>query len=350
MLVDEWQDAPALWDRARRIIDQSTDRGLFIFTGSAVPGQQHPRHTGTGRFARLRMRPMSLFESGDSNGNVSLQALLQHEPIAPIPSEMTYNKAVRLICRGGWPVSLALPDSQAIEIPRQYLHAVASSDISRADGVRRSRVRVEALLHAVARNTAGQAKIATIQRDVEADDHGSAVSMSSVQRYLDALEQIFVIDNLPPWIYSLRSKSQVRVSPTWHFTDPSLAAAALEATPETLAADPETAGLLFESLCVRDLRTYADAIEFGRVSHYRDNTGLEADAIIQGADGTWGAVEVKLGASQVDAAAENLLRLKKKLTGEVKPPAFLMVLTATGGMAYTRDDGITVVPLDCLGP
>jgi predicted AAA+ superfamily ATPase len=293
---------------------------------------------------------MSLYESGDSSGRVSLQTLFQQGTIDPAESAITYAKAVRLICRGGWPVSLGLPDDQAVEIPRQYLQAVASSDISRADGVRRSRVRVAAVLRAIARNTAGQAKLTTIQGDIEVDGGDVSVSKNSVQSYLDALEQIFVIDNLPPWIYSLRSKSQVRVSPTWHFTDPSLAAAALEATPETLAADPETAGLLFESLCVRDLRTYADAMDFGKVSHYRDNKGLEADAIVQGADGTWGAAEVKLGASQVDAAAENLLRLKRKLAGEVKPPAFLMILTATGGMAYTRDDGITVVPLDCLGP
>jgi len=295
---------------------------------------------------------MSLFESGASSGLVSLQDLLNGQDFEPVVSELDYHAVVRLICRGGWPGSLGLSDPIALAMPRQYLTAVAQSDLQRLDGVGRDPGRVRAVLAALARNTATQARLGIIHQDslVERDQQ-EAGSPSTTRRYLRALDQIFVLDDLPGWIFSLRSRTQMRSSPKRHLADPSLAVAALGATPAKLEADPNTTGFLFESLCVRDLRVYAQACQ-ADVSHYRDNKGLEADAIVEGLDNKWGAIEVKLGRAQVDQAAQNLLRLRKKLTGvsELAPPAFLMVLTATTGLAHTRPDGVHVVPIDCLGP
>jgi len=350
MLVDEWQDAPDLWDVARQMIDLSANKGLFIFTGSAVPPRDATRHSGTGRFARLRMRPMSLFEMGNSTGAVSLGQLLAGQAPKPVASAMTYKNVIKLICRGGWPGSLEQDDDHALLLPGQYLRAVAESDLERIDGVNRDPAKVKAVLQSLARNTASQAKATTIQNDVAVmGGHAREVTAATVRNYISALERIFVVEDLPVWRYSLRSKTLLLVSPKRHFTDPSLAVAALAATPEQLALDPETAGFLFESLCVRDLRAYADA-HLGKVCHYRDSKGLEADAIVTAPGGRWGAVEAKLGMSQEDAAAASLLRLKKTVTGQVPEPAFLMVLTAVGGAAYTRPDGVHVVPIDCLGP
>ena len=350
MLVDEWQDSPGLWDVARQMIDVSVKKGLFIFTGSAVPPRDATKHTGTGRFARLRMRPMSLFEMGHSKGVVSLGQLLAGYPVKPAASKMVYKNAIRLICRGGWPGSLTQDDDKALLIPGQYLKAIAESDLERLDGVVRDPVKVEAVLRSLARNTATLAKATTIQADVASmDDYRLDVTAATVRRYISALERVFVIDDLPAWRYSLRSKTQLMLSPKRHFTDPSLAVAALQATPDQIVRDPETAGLLFESMCVRDLRAYSEA-NLGRVFHYRDTRGLEADAIVVAPGGIWGAVEVKLGMGQEDEAAASLLKLKEKLAGEVSPPAFLMIVTAVGGAAFTRDDGVHVVPIDCLGP
>jgi predicted AAA+ superfamily ATPase len=348
-LIDEWQDAPVLWNTARRIVDDSPDKGLFIFTGSAVPPSDPTRHTGTGRFARLRMRPMSLFEAGQSSGDVSLASLFAGGPIAPAPSNLDYAGVIRMICRGGWPVGLGLPDDDALLIPREYIGAVVESDVSRVDGVARDPRRVSAVLRSLARNNASAAKLVTIQADTAAHSRGDEVSLSSVRHYVNALERIFIVENLPSWIYALGSKSQLRLTPKRHFVDPSLAVAALGATPHAVEADPNTAGFLFESLCVRDLRVYAEASGWA-LSHYRDNKGLEADAIVEGDNGSWGAVEVKLGMHQADEAAKTLRRLRDKLKDQVSKPSFLMILTATGGIAHTRDDGVHVVPLDCLGP
>ena len=352
LLVDEWQDAPRLWDVARRIIDTVAQRGLFIFTGSAVPPQEATRHTGTGRFARLRLRPMSLFETGDSSGAVSLRALLDGAArIETAVSRMTYQEAVRLICRGGWPMSLDVPDEDALLLPRSYLQAVVQSDISRADGVARDPVRVMAVLRSLARNNATFTRLSKIQDDVRAQEDASAtVSESTIRAYLNALTSIFVLEDLLPWRFSLRSKTQLLLSPKRHFVDPSLAVAALDADPNSLAADPNTAGLLFESLVVRDLRIYAQAND-AAVFHYHDNKGLEADAVVVAPGGRWGAVEVKLGFHEADAAAATLLRLKAKLASEpsLTAPSFLAVVTATGGVAHTRDDGVHVIPIDCLG-
>ncbi|MDR0596532.1 MAG: ATP-binding protein [Clostridiales Family XIII bacterium] len=347
-LVDEWQDAPGLWDAARRIIDKRHQAGLFIFTGSAVPPTQKTSHTGTGRFARLRMRPLSLYESGDSNGAVSITELFKTGSVEPAISELDLQKAVRLICKGGWPAGFWLSESGTLRIPREYMSSVINEDISRTDGVKRDPNLVALLLRSLARNTATNAKATNLKTDIETRE-GSSFSEQTIRGYCEALKRIFVLEEQDAWMPSLRSRSRIRVTPKRHFTDPSLAAAALSATPASLTKDIKTAGFLFESLCYRDLSVYMDVLN-GRVFHYRDKEGLEADAILELGDGSWGAVEIKLGTYGFDAAAANLLRLKKKLGGDVPPPSFLAIVTASGGAAYQRDDGICVIPLDCLKP
>ncbi|MCL2787718.1 MAG: DUF4143 domain-containing protein [Micrococcales bacterium] len=350
-LVDEWQDAPLLWDVARRLIDSSPTKGQFIFTGSAVPPLEATSHSGTGRFARLRMRPMSLFESGHSTGSISLAHLLAGGHIdEPMPSELTYPEAVRHICRGGWPGTLDQPDSFALRLPQQYIAALAETDISRLDGVSRDPVKVRSVLYSLARNTATMASTPTIHSDVAGMvGTDESISLSSVRNYLRALERVFVVDDLPSWRFEIRSKTQMLASPKRHLADPSLAVAALNADGAKLEADTKTTGFLFESLCVRDLRSYAQAND-GSVYHYHDKNGLEADAIVTTRSGAWGAIEVKLDYKRAAEAAHSLLRLKTLLASRIPPPAFLMILTATGGVAHTRDDGVHLVPLDCLGP
>jgi predicted AAA+ superfamily ATPase len=346
-MVDEWQLEPKLWDKARRIIDREHKRGLFIFTGSAVPGGE-PAHSGTGRFVHMEMRPMSLFESGDSSGVVSLRKLFEGKKIKPSLSQIDYKQAVYLICRGGWPASLWVKKNSALTLPRGYLETIIETDLSRLDGIERNPDKVLLLLRSLARNSAGSAGVSVILGDIQEHEQRSAISTDSIANYINALKRIFVLDEQRAWMPSLRSKIRIRNSPKRHFVDPSLAAAALDATPDILIQDPRTAGFLFESLCYRDLSIYARAIR-GKVYHYRDEKGLELDAVIQLKNGDWAAVEVKLGTHEFEAAAANLFRLKKKMEGQVKPPVFLMILTASGGLAHTRPDGIHVVPLDCLG-
>jgi predicted AAA+ superfamily ATPase len=287
---------------------------------------------------------------GESSGEVSLRSLFEPGELEPRMSGLDYRGAIRLICRGGWPSGLGLDDQTAMLIPRQYAQSLAEFDLPRPDGVSRSPAKVMALLRSLARHTSTQAAMRTIHSDIAGSTDGDeSVGMSTLRDHLTALRRVFAVDDLPPWVYSLRSKSQLRMAPTHHLADPSLAAAVLGATPQSLHEDPETTGLLFESLVVRDLRVYAEAMG-GAVAHYRDNKGLEADAIVTDDEGRWGAVEVKLGAQQSDAAAATLLRLRRKLEGEVNPPAFLAVVTATGGVAHTREDGVHVIPIACLGP
>ncbi|GHT84532.1 ATPase AAA [Spirochaetia bacterium] len=348
-LVDEWQVVPHLWDKARRIIDRVHRPGLFIFTGSAVPALEKTLHSGVGRFVNLQMRPMSLFESGDSSGAVSLGALFNGEKIKPAASSLDFKKAVHLICRGGWPAGLWVTGEAALSIPRGYLSMIIESDISRVDGVTRSPDKVRLFLRSFARNSATMAGAAVLIKDMREHEEKGNISADSVDSYLNALKQIFIIDEQQAWQPSLRSKTRLRTSPKRHFIDPSLAAAAMDASPEILIRDPKTAGFLFESLCYRDLQIYAAALH-GKVYHYRDEKNLEVDAVIQLDDGNWAAVEVKLGDFEFDMAAKHLLELKRKMTEQNDRCIFLLILTATGGAAYTRDDGVHVVPLDCLKP
>ena len=348
-LVDEWQDAPKLWDAARRLVDVRRKPGQFIFTGSTTPPRQATSHSGTGRFARLHLRTLSLAESGDSSASVSLAALFEENGrITPQSSSLDFRKALGLICAGGWPARIWLEGSSAGVIAKEYVKSIVEADISRADGISRNPSLVSLFLRFLARNSATTVKATPLRQDISALEPEGAISEQTVRAYAEALKGIFVLEEQPAWVPSLRSKKRVRLSPKLHFADPSLAAAALGAGPKLLEQDIRTAGFLFESLCYRDLCVYASTLG-GTVHHYQDDAGLEVDAIVTLEDGRWGAFEVKLGTFEFDKAAANLLRLKDKLASEAPAPAFLGILTASGGIAHTRPDGITIVPLDCLG-
>ena len=350
-LIDEWQDAPVLWDAARRKIDKEHRPGMLIFTGSAVPaliGENIPSHTGTGRFAKMRMRPLSLFEKGISNGKISLSMLFEGIPFQPCSSEMDFHKALHQICAGGWPATFWTPAENSSIIASEYLNMVITEDIGRVSGVKRDPAIVQLFVRALARNSATPVKATSLKADV-AERDGNDISEQSVRSYYEALKEIYVIEEQDAWMPSLRSRTRIRTTPKRHFTDPSLAAAALGATPGILAKDLKTAGFLFESLCFRDLSVYMDALD-GKVFHYRDKEELEADAILQMPDGKWAAIEIKLGQFEFDYAASNLLKIKKKLIGETEPPSFLAIITASGAMAWQREDGVFVIPIDCLAP
>ena len=295
----------------------------------------------------MRMRTLSLYEEKISNGNVSLSELFEERPFQPCASDMGFLKAVHLICKGGWPASFWIPEGSASTIAPEYLSMVINEDINRVDGIRIDSVLVWLIMRSLARNSATQVKATSMKADVERE--GVEISEQTVRGYYEALTKIYIIEEQEAWAPSLRSRSRIRSTPKRHFTDPSLAAAALGATPGILAGDVKTAGFLFETLCFRDLSIYADALD-GKVYHYRDKDGLEADAILQLPDGRWGAAEIKLGTYEFDLAASNLLKLKKKLAGEIAPPSFLAIVTASGGMAWQREDGVSVIPIDCLAP
>jgi predicted AAA+ superfamily ATPase len=345
-LMDEWQDAPGLWDAARRRIDASAKTGMYIFTGSSTPLLSRTSHTGTGRFATVRMRPLSLFESGGCNGSVSLARLFDTGRVDPAESAMDYETIADLVCRGGWPASYWSDRADPLTLPKSYVESLTSYDISRADGVRRDPAVTGRLLKSLARNSATNVSATAIAADVSGS--GRPVSEQTVRSYIGALMQLCVIDEQPAWTPSLRSRARVRTSPKMHFSDPSLAAAAMNAGPGLVRSDPKTLGFLFESMCYRDLCVYASASD-GAVYHYRDSNGLESDAVVELPDGRWGAVEVKLGSNRFEEAASNLMKLRD-IAGGGRPPSFLMIVSATCGYAYTRKDGVAVVPIDCLGP
>ncbi|MDR3214675.1 MAG: DUF4143 domain-containing protein [Bacilli bacterium] len=345
-LLDEWQVAPELWNAVRFAVDKRRLHGQFILTGSVIPTRTEDMHTGTGRIARMKMRTMSLFESGESNGEVSLRDLFDGITSINGKSSLTIEKLAFTINRGGWPeAALEQSEKIAISIASDYLEAVANEDISKADGVEKNPDRVKALIRSLSRNISNEARTATILNDLIINDE--SLSQATVNQYIAALKKIHVIEDLPAWSAKLRSKTAIRTTAKRHFTDPSLAAASLRATPKRLLADLNTFGFLFESLCIRDLRIYADSID-GAVYHYRDKNNLEIDAIIQLADGRWGAVEIKLGAFEIESAAQNLLKLKSIVdTKKMNEPSFLMVLTGTE-YAYQLKNSVWVVPLGCL--
>ena len=345
-LLDEWQVAPELWNAVRFAVDKRRAAGQFILTGSVSPPRTDDMHTGTGRIARMKMRTMSLYETGDSNGAISLETLFGGEKDADGKSDITIERYAFLINRGGWPAVAGQTDEKiALTVAADYVEAVANENISNADGVEKDPSRVKALLRSISRNISCEAKIVTLVNDLVANDE--SLSHVTVDSYLKVLNKIFVIEDLPAWSAKLRSKLAIRTTAKRHFTDPSIAAASLRATPKRLLADFNTFGLLFESLCIHDLRIYAESID-GNVYHYRDKSGLEVDAVIQLADGRWGAVEVKLGAGEIDKACNNLLNLKKAVdTNKMNEPSFLMVLTGTE-YAFRMKNGIWIVPLGCL--
>lgn len=349
-LVDEWQMAPQLWDAARFAIDRRKAFGQFIFTGSAVPADTSKiDHSGAGRFAWLRMRTLSLWESGNSNGTISLGELFAgNAPKASHAPSRNLEEIATLMCRGGWPGALSLSERLAMKIPYNYIDAVCNTDISKVDGVKRDASFTRRLLRSYARNQGAQVSVASLYDDMVAAE-GSSLKQDSVAAYIDVLKKIFLIEDMPAWNPNLRSKTAIRTSDTRYFTDPSIATAALGIGPNDLMNDLNTMGLLFETMCVRDLRVYADAMG-GTVSHYRDKNGLEADAVIHLPNGRYGLVEIKLGGdSQTDEGANSLLRLSQKIdTSKMHAPAFMMVLTAVGDYSFLRSDGVMVVPISCL--
>ena len=348
-LIDEWQIAPKLWDAVRFEVDHREEDGQFILTGSAVPADTSKIfHTGTGRFAWLRMRTMSLYESGESDGTISLKNLFE-EPIHPASvKNLSLEELAFLVCRGGWPRATYYDDETALEQAFDYYDAIVNTDISRADGVKRTSVRVRALMRSYARNQGSQIRNQTLRNDIAANDSDS-LDTDTVVSYINALKKIFVIEETEAWNPNLRSKTAIRSSNTRYFTDPSIGTAALGLGPKDLLNDLETFGLFFETLCVRDLRVYADVLN-GQIYHYRDKTGLECDAVIHLRSGSYGLIEIKLGGeTAIEHGANTLKTLRNKIdTQKMKEPSFLMVLTGVGNYAYQRADGVYVIPIGCL--
>ncbi len=347
-LIDEWQIATNIWNAVRYEVDRRGEFGQFILTGSSVPAAlDESMHTGTGRIVRMQMRPMSLFESKDSTGQVSLMDLFNKKDISTVDNH-SIDEIAFLICRGGWPAALNHGKKVALKQAFDYYDAVVNDDISRVDRVKRDSERTKRILKSYARNVATQASLETIRSDVISNDV-ETFDKEALYGYLNALKRIFVIEDSPAWNPNLRSKTAIRTSDTRYFVDPSIAVAALGLGPTDLVNNLELMGLIFENLCVRDLRIYADALD-GSVYHYRDKTGLECDAVIHLRNGSYGLVEVKLGGDQsINEGAESLLKLMSKIdTEKMKKPAFLMVLCGVAPFAYKREDGVFVVPITCL--
>lgn len=346
-LIDEWQLAPKIWDAVRYEVDQRGEPGQFVLTGSAVPPDTKDiSHSGTGRFSWLTMRPMSLFESGESSGAVSIADLFLGKKVSGI-NNLDINKLAFLICRGGWPGALQFSGDIALDQAKDYYDAVVRYDISRADNVARDPERVKLLMRSYARNQGTQATIGTIAADMSVNDSQS--DPKTISSYITALKRIFVVEDSPAWNPNLRSKSAIRTADTRYFVDPSIGAAAMGLGPNDLINDLNTMGLMFETLCVRDLRVYADALD-GQVYHFRDRNGLECDAVIHLRNGSYGLVEIKLGGdSLIEEGAQTLKTLAGKIdTDKMKKPSFMMVLTGVGKYAYLREDNVMVVPIGCL--
>jgi predicted AAA+ superfamily ATPase len=347
-LIDEWQIAPKLWDAIRFEVDHRNELGQFVLTGSAVPPDTTEiTHSGTGRFTWLTMRPMTLFESGDSTGEVSLGALFS-DPSVDGESKTELSRLAFLICRGGWPQAVAMRDEIALEQAFDYFEGVVRSDINRADGIRKDPERVIRLMRSFARNQGSQIANTVIARDIGSNESGT-LDEETVSLYIKALKRIFVIEDMTAWNPNLRSKTAIRTSDTRYFVDPSIAVAALGIGPEDLLNDLNTFGLMFEALCVRDLRVYADSLN-GQVYHYRDKNGLECDAVVHLRNGAYGLIEIKLGGEKlIEEGAATLKELSNKIdTTKMKAPSFLMVLTGSGNYAYRRQDGVLVVPVTTL--
>lgn len=348
-LIDEWQIAPKLWDAIRYEVDHRNAEGQFILTGSSVPAKmEEVTHTGTGRFSWLLMRPMSLFESGESNGEVSLKDLFDENKKVEGINNLDLEKIAYLVCRGGWPRAIFMEEDIALEQAYDYYDAIVNRDISEADGVSRNTERVKNLMRAYARNIGSQASNDTLKNDIIAND-SSSLDTDTVLSYVNALKKIFVVEESPAWNPNLRSKTAIRTSDTRYFIDPSIVVASLGIGPKDLINDLNTFGLLFETLCIRDLRVYAETIN-GKVYHYRDANDLECDAVIHLRDGSYGLIEIKIGGDKlINEGAENLKKLETRIdTTKMKKPSFLLVLTAVGSYAYRREDGVCVVPIGCL--
>ena len=348
-LIDEWQIAPKLWDAIRFEVDHRDDLGQFVLTGSAVPPDtKEITHSGTGRFSWLMMRPMSLYESEESTGEVSLSRLFEGKGEVDGESKLDLERIAFLICRGGWPRSIDMRDKIALNQAIDYYDAVVHSDINRADGVEKNPERVKRLMRSLARNQGQQIANTAIAADIAANNE-STINQETVAGYISALKKIFVVEDMPAWNPSLRSKSAIRTSDTRYFVDASIAAAALGIGPNDLINDLNTMGFLFETMCVRDLRVYAEALG-GSVYHFRNKAGLECDAVVHLRNGSYGLIEIKLGGEKlIREGVETLTSLTESIdTSKMKEPAFRMILTAADQYAYRREDGIFIVPVGCL--
>ena len=348
-LIDEWQIAPKLWDAIRFEVDHRDGLGQFVLTGSAVPPDtKEITHSGTGRFSWLMMRPMSLYESGESTGEVSLSRLFEGKGEVDGESKLDLERIAFLICRGGWPRSIDMRDKIALNQAIDYYDAVVHSDINRADGVEKNPERVKRLMRSLARNQGQQIANTAIAADIAVNDE-STINQETVASYISALKKIFVVEDMPAWNPNLRSKSAIRTSDTRYFVDASIAAAALGIGPNDLINDLNTMGFLFETMCVRDLRVYAEALG-GSVYHFRNKAGLECDAVVHLRNGSYGLIEIKLGGEKlIREGVETLTSLTESIdTSKMKGPAFRMILTAADQYAYRREDGICIVPVGCL--
>lgn len=346
-LIDEWQEVPPLWDAVRYRVDQTVEKGQFILTGSATPNHKGILHSGAGRIAKLRMRPMSLYESGDSTGEVSLQALCNGEIKASMTGEVELLSLARYIVRGGWPGNQETSMERIGLLPSEYLSAVIDDDLYRMDGMKRDSQKMRLLLQSLARNESTTITNSKLKADIKSVDDED-INIETVQAYLDIFKRLFLTDNQPPFSPNVRSSIRVKQAEKRHFSDPSLACGLLKITPERLIGDLETFGFMFESLCERDLKIYAES--FGATAfHYQDYNNAEIDTIIECADGTWHAFEIKLGANQIDKAAQNLLKIQKSIndTGG-KGPSVLCVICGLSHAAYQREDGVYVVPITAL--
>lgn len=346
-LIDEWQEVPALWDAVRYTVDQRGEKGQFILTGSATPRRKGILHSGAGRIGRLRMRPMSLYESGESSGAVSLRKLCGGVLTPAMTGEVDLRELARLTVRGGWPGNLNATGEDISLIPNEYLNAVIEDDVYRMDGVKRDSTKMRLLLRSLARNESTTVTNKTLKNDIkETDDED--IDVGTVAQYLDIFERLFLTDNQRPYAGKLRSSVRVKQAEKRHFCDPSLACALLKATPEKLIGDLETFGFLFEALCERDLKIYAES--FGaQVYHYQDYAGNEIDAVVEMPDGDWCGIEIKLGANKIDEGVANLIRIRDEIAKEGgKLPAALCVLCGMSNAAYRRPDGVFVVPLTAL--
>lgn len=347
-LIDEWQEVPALWDAVRYKVDQRVQKGQFILTGSATPNHKGILHSGAGRIARLRMRPMSLFESGNSSGAVSLEKLCNNEMNPVMTGEVDLWKLIDCIVRGGWPANIETKLEQAAYLPMEYLTAVLEDDVYRIDGVRRDVSKMRLLLRSLARNESTTVTNKSLKNDVKEIDHED-VDLDTIAAYLDIFTRLFLIDNQQPFAAKIRSSVRVKQAEKRHFSDPSLACALLQATPEKLLGNLETLGFLFEALCERDLKIYGEA--FGAsLYHYQDYRNREIDAVLELKDGDWCAFEIKLGANQIEEAARNLLTIDREIGQEGgKRAKILCVICGLSNAAYKREDGVYVVPPTALG-
>ena len=346
-LIDEWQEVPQLWDAVRYKVDQSGNKGQFILTGSATPNHKGILHSGAGRIAKLRMRPMSLFESGNSSGDISLKDICEGRIEPKISGEVDLRKLIDFIIRGGWPANQETTLKQAAYLPIQYIRAVLDDDVYRIDNVKRDKHKMELLLSSLARNEATTVTNKKLKNDIkEIDDED--IDVETVSAYLDVFKRLFLTDNQKPFEAKLRSSIRIKQAEKRHLSDPSLAAALLNATPEMLLNDLNTLGFLFEALCERDLKIYAESFD-AELYHYQDYNNNEMDAVIAMPDGKWCGFEIKLGANQIDMAAENLIKIKNeiKASGGIAPDS-LCVICGLSNAAYQRPDGVFVVPITAL--